>query len=518
MAGGQLKYSGISCVGQSDLGSFCLATDKISWASSSTSQVTIAGKELQAAQSQRSCGRDNWLLKLKTTNPMDSRRFANFRLSDLNAIKSHFKTCFDVDLIDVPMATGGNSWGSWVADEEDGELRLTTTGGEVAMELPTAIVGQASLASKGELSVEVKVAETSQDKEEEYLQEIRFFFPGTGSGPAMTPTQARDELLRLLGSSSDAATSRPDNVCQIPDLNIVQPRGKHTLDFFRDHVKLHGKTQTYTLAFERILSMYLLQLPTKDAAFVLHVSVPPRKGAGRQAGIGNYLVFTLPSARQVIVDLPQDLQTKFGVQAGAYEGVNRVLPTLFKELSGKKIAAPSSDAKQKLKDGDDDSGGVKCSYKTQPGYIFFFKRSLMFLTKPVITIKFDDIKSVEFKQLLRRSTYDLVIHEGSGQEIEFVHLDEKTLQGVKSILAESGIQIMGGGAGAAASRTRGAPARAASDKARGVVAAAVKSDDDDEDADEDFEDDDNSSSDASVDDADEEEEAAGARRSKRLRK
>jgi len=62
------------------------------------------------------------------------------------------------------------------------------------------------------------------------------------------------------------------------------------------------------------------------------------------------------------------------------------------------------------------SGGysaVKCSVKASEGYLYFLQKSLLFITKPVIYVKTEEILSVEFHRIgsgVQNRLFDLVIN------------------------------------------------------------------------------------------------------------
>jgi len=43
--------------------------------------------------------------------------------------------------------------------------------------------------------------------------------------------------------------------------------------------------------------------------------------------------------------------------------------------------------------------GVKCSVKASEGFLFFLTKSLIFVPKPVIYMKLDDVRAVEFHRV-----------------------------------------------------------------------------------------------------------------------
>lgn len=58
------------------------------------------------------------------------------------------------------------------------------------------------------------------------------------------------------------------------------------------------------------------------------------------------------------------------------------------------IAPDSKDFKSK-----NGQSCVKCGVKAQPGWLYFLKRSLIFIPKPVFYFKIEDIRKVEFNRL-----------------------------------------------------------------------------------------------------------------------
>ena len=61
---------------------------------------------------------------------------------------------------------------------------------------------------------------------------------------------------------------------------------------------------------------------------------------------------------------------------------------------------------------------VKCSFRTQGGYLYFLKKSMIFITKPVIYFRVPDIEKVEFHRLGgTNKLFDMkiILKGGSGQ-------------------------------------------------------------------------------------------------------
>ena len=60
-----------------------------------------------------------------------------------------------------------------------------------------------------------------------------------------------------------------DSIISLPDLPMIVPRGKYSLDFYKDSMKLHGKTHQYKINYSDINRCFLLPLP--DEIFMNYV-------------------------------------------------------------------------------------------------------------------------------------------------------------------------------------------------------------------------------------------------------
>lgn len=68
---------------------------------------------------------------------------------------------------------------------------------------------------------------------------------------------------------------------------------------------------------------------------------------------------------------------------------------------------------------------VKCGVKTQSGWLYFLKKSLIFIPKPVIYFKSDEIKKVEFNRLgANNKQFDMkVTLEVEKKAVEFMGIE-----------------------------------------------------------------------------------------------
>ena len=70
----------------------------------------------------------------------------------------------------------------------------------------------------------------------------------------------------------------------------------------------------------------------------------------------------------------------------------KVLSTLLKALTGKKITLPGNFL------GHSGTPAISCSHKAASGFIYPLERGFIFIYKPPIYIRFDEVKNVSFER------------------------------------------------------------------------------------------------------------------------
>ena len=85
--------------------------------------------------------------------------------------------------------------------------------------------------------------------------------------PEMTPAKVlNDKLIKVAGLGEFAG----DMIASIPDLPMIIPRGKNTLDLYSTFFKLHGRTHDYKILYKDVAKGFLLPKPDQiHMAFVL---------------------------------------------------------------------------------------------------------------------------------------------------------------------------------------------------------------------------------------------------------
>lgn len=445
--GAELKFLGVLHAGRSGRGTFKLTADQLGWKctdpGAGESQVAYAGRDVRAAEWQHACGKDHGLLKLRMGGEGGVGRFAGFRLEDAARLRAHLKAYFGVGLTDQKVATAGTSWGDWDLDEDGAELRLLAVDGRgVAVEVPVAELSQVTT-TKQDLNLEMR-EQDGLPPDDEVLQELRLFFPGVPGTSALTAEQVRDTLLQRTSLSSRGAA-----LLRVTDVGVVAPRGKHDLEFFPQMVKLHGKTRTYALKYSGITKLFLLQLPRDEAAavrspqmaLVIGLTAPLVGGAQTQP----FLVLILDEKKKVAVDLSAERRKSLHLGEELQMDEPTLVTRLFKGLSAKFVVAASSEFRELLRPGSasDEPSCLRCTHKTAKGYLFPLKKSLIFITKPVVYLQYSQVASVFLiVNLARGRTFDFVIEvAGSDSRLEFSQMDRAVMSPLFEFLQKAGVIV-----------------------------------------------------------------------------
>jgi len=357
--------------------------------------------------------------------------------------------------------------------------------GKVGIDVPLDDLSQVTTLGKNELNLEFH-QETNIGADDEVISEMRLALPTGDVVLELSAEALGEQLQKRTGLSATG-----EALARIPEVTVTQPRGKHDFEFFAQAVKVHGKTQNYTIKYTSISKAFLLELPPETLALVIHLDPPMRHGVSQ---VQNYLALSFDKERTLPVELPDDLLKAMHYERGQPEQAYTLMTKLVKHFSNKAVISPTSEFSQLLqKDGE---CAVRCSMKTQPGFLCPTKRSMLFVMKPVIAIKYDEIEYVAFNSsTMRKSSFDLVVATKSHQVYEFSQFErDKVMQALFTWFQKVEVKIENPGAvegmmnpRSTARTSKSLPGRAPD---RGQAADEEDKDDDyDEDADDDFDED-----------------------------
>jgi len=201
-----------------------------------------------------------------------------------------------------------------------------------------------------------------------------------------------------------------------------------------------------------------------------------------------FLVFTISKDVEMVPNLPEAKMKEYNMKVGERQAVYVIISRLFKDLSGKTIVAPASDLKTK-----NNTHCLRCTYKAQHGHLFPLKKSMIFITKPVLWIRYDEIETVEFvKGMSRARSFDLRVYISGKTAVEFLQMERGDGEELMRFLRSVNVSIAN--EDVFKDRRQSLVNSEGPSSSRAAVAKPAAEGDDDEEDDEDFDDDDDDSS------------------------
>nr|CAG4638319.1 EOG090X02Z1 [Cyclestheria hislopi] len=183
-----------------------------------------------------------------------------------------------------------------------------------------------------------------------------------------------------------------DAIAIFREVQCLTPRGRYDIKVFHTFVQLHGKTFDYKIPSSTVLRLFLL--PHKDGRqmfFVVSLDPPIKQGQTRY----HFLVLLFNKDEETSFELPlteEELKEKFegrlsrDCSGPTYE----VMSKIMKGLVNRKITVPGNFT------GHSGTPAIGCSYKAAAGYLYPLERGFIYVHKPPIHIRFEEISSVNF--------------------------------------------------------------------------------------------------------------------------
>jgi len=263
---------------------------------------------------------------------------------------------------------------------------------------------------------------------EHQLVELRLFVPPGSGRDGDEENEDESDALRIQQQITQAANLKSVTGSLLAEFApsegvFVLPRGRYAVEMYADFFRMHGNMYDYKIAYSDV-ERFILLPRTDDVhyAFIVALDRPIRQGQQRYP----HLVWQLKKTEaEILVKLSEEqITSKYGANCGLKPELSGALYQLvarvFKVLSGKKVFTTG---KFRSSDG---RHAVSCSVKASTGQLYPLERSLAFIHKPTLIIKFEDISAVEFErftgygQSSATKNFDLKIStRGDGKEHTF---------------------------------------------------------------------------------------------------
>jgi len=340
---------------------------------------TLESQELEMVNWQRLAG--SWGIRIFTKSG-NLYRFAGFKDTERERLARFFKQTYDMDMLDKELSVKGHNWG--MADFTGGIMTFEI-GKADGFEIPLTYVNQC-IAGKNEATLEFHL----NDDAPVNLSEMRFFIPGTELA-GDDPVEAFKEKVMQRAS---VVTTAGDAITILRGISCLSPRGKYDITIYPTYFSLHGKTYDFKIPASTVMRLFLL--PHKDQRqmhFCVNLDPPIKQGQTRY----HFLVFNFKVDEEEEIELPftdEEVKEKFDgklereISGPTYE----VLAKVINAVVNKKITKPGSFI------GYNGTPALTCSHKAASGFVYPLERGMIFIYKPPIYLRYDEIRNVSFER------------------------------------------------------------------------------------------------------------------------
>lgn len=377
--------------------------------SSKTGKVdSIAASDLNLAQWRRVCLGHG--IKLCTSTG-HIYKYDGFKDTDFEKISEFFKANYKVELTEKDMCVKGWNWGT---AKFSGPLLSFDVNDNPAFEIPLSNVSQCAT-GKNEVTLEFH----QTDETEVSLMEVRFYVPPSQSDERQDPVEA---FAQNVLSKADVIQATGDAVCIFKELQCLTPRGRYDIRIYPTFLHLHGKTFDYKIPYTTVLRLFLL--PHKDQRqmfFVISLDPPIKQGQTRY----HFLILLFSKEEDINLTLnmsEEDVERKFegklskNMSGSLYEMVSRVM----KALVNRKITVPGNFQ------GHSGAQCITCSYKASSGLLYPLERGFIYVHKPPVHLRFEEISCVNFARgTTTTRSFDFEIETKQGNQYTFSSIERE---------------------------------------------------------------------------------------------
>jgi len=336
----------------------------------------ISSSEIEFVNWQRLSGA--WGLRIFLKNGA-LHRFGGFRDSDQDKLAKFFLNTYKKDMLEKELSVKGWNWGR--ADFQGSTLSFEV-GSHTSFEIPLSNVSQCTT-GKNEVTLEFH----QNDEAPVSLMEMRFHIQGSDGGD--DPVEA---FQKQVMPKASVISATGESIAIFKEVQCLTPRGRYDIKVFHTFIQLHGKTFDYKIPSSTVLRLFLL--PHKDGRqmfFVVSLDPPIKQGQTRY----HFLVLLFNKDEETSFELPlsdEELKDKFeGRLARDHSGSTyEVISRIMKGILNRKITVPGTFI------GHSGTPVIGCSYKAAAGHLYPLERGFIYVHKPPIHIRFEEIASVNF--------------------------------------------------------------------------------------------------------------------------
>ncbi|KAF7489018.1 FACT complex subunit SSRP1 [Sarcoptes scabiei] len=310
-------------------------------------------------------------------------RYGGFKEKEKENIEKFVSKFYSMPLETQDFSLKGWNWGT--ANFEGSVLNFDLMSkksekSEKAFEIPLSNVSHCTSA-KNEVTVEFH----QNDDAPVSLMEMRFHIP------TVDGTDSVQLFIEQVLSNASIIRETGECIVVFKELQCLTPRGRYDIKMYPTFIQLHGKTFDYKIPLSSVLRLF--QLPHKDSRqvfFVLSLDPPIKQGQTRY----HFLILLFNKEENISVNLglsDKEIKEKYDgklnktMSGSTYEVISKIMRAMIQ----RKITLPDQTFSK-------DMPAISCSYRASNGLMYPLERGFIYLHKPPVHIRFDEITSINF--------------------------------------------------------------------------------------------------------------------------
>ncbi|XP_038220685.1 FACT complex subunit Ssrp1 [Zerene cesonia] len=397
-----LEYNDVSAEIKGNMvpGRLKMTDQSIIFKNSKTGKVEqISANDIELVNFQKFIG--SWGLRVFLKNGT-LHRYGGFKEGEQEKVAKFFKSSYNKDMLEKELSLKGWNWGT---AKFNGAVLSYNVGTNTAFEIPLHYVSQCNT-GKNEVTLEFH----QNDDTPVSLMEMRFHIPTNELAGDMDAVEAFHQ--QVMNKASVISVSG-DAIAIFRELQCLTPRGRYDIKVFQTFFQLHGKTFDYKIPMSTVLRLFLLpHKDTRQMFFVVSLDPPIKQGQTRY----HYLVLLFGIEEETSLELPfteEELTEKYEgkitkeLSGPTYE----VLAKIMKVIINRRVTGPGDFL------GHHKTPAIACSYKAAAGYLYPLEKGFIYVHKPPVHIRFEEIASVNFARGGASSTksfdFEIELKQGS---------------------------------------------------------------------------------------------------------
>ncbi len=336
-------------------------------------------------------------------------------------------------------------------------IKLNSVNGKNILELPMMNAVQAVVPQSNRDDLEIQFNENDADKEADSLLQVTFHFPPPevdeeGNVEETTPAQAFQTEIMNLGVIKSI---KGNTICEFSKEmgNFVTPRGKYTMQMTSSYMHMQGQQYSYKIKYSDINALFLLDKPGDGLrmSFVICLDKPIRQGNQKY----QHLVLETHKMEQTISlnlteeEIEANESYKGQLSPEMTMSTASLIAKIFKVLSETTVYIPKAFHSFR------NDFAVRCNVKTSEGLLYPLAKTMIFINKPTILAKYEDIDYIEFQRVTQVANsatrnFDMLVvlkkvHSGpvSDTQYMFSSIDRSEYSGLFDFFESKKISILG---------------------------------------------------------------------------